>query len=102
MNLNQNNIHITQCCCSNHHCVAAAAWEEPHYTLETMVAVFKNSIATAINNRLINPWCGICHNDTFIYIDEVVTSSFEDAVQRALEIQAESFKAKRELDILRN
>lgn len=102
MDASRNKIHITQCHCSHHHCIAAAVWEEPYRTPESMIATLKESITTAIDDGLMNPWCGVCHDDEFVYSDEVVASDFEDAMRHALEMHAESFKAKQTLDILRN
>lgn len=96
-------VHIAQCLCPSRHCIAAVAWEEPNYTPESVKEKLHEAIASAIENDIINPWCGICGSKELSYEDGITRfDSLPEAIDDILTVQMENMRTKMALDVLRN
>ena len=79
------------CLCPERHAILALAYESEDGLLsngETAVDVLRESIRRVIENRSLNPWCGLC-------AAEPATWTFEDAATR-FRTMAEAQKHLRE------
>lgn len=97
-------VHITQCLCPNRHCIAALAWEESDQTsAESSQASLKNAIDEAIEQKSLNPWCGLCNSTEFHYEDALTPfQSWQEAVPLLRQAERDALTTKQHYDALRN
>lgn len=63
-------VRIIQCLCPQRHCIMGVAYQpnEPMPSEEVLLG-FKELIKEAIQNKMFDPWCGLCGSRDWRYED---------------------------------
>lgn len=78
-------IHIVQCLCPDRHCVIAVAYDDAETSGEEAQRQLQALLKNAVDQRVINPWCGICQSRDFYYEDGVTRFRTMEEAMPALE-----------------
>jgi hypothetical protein len=88
-------IHLLQCMCPSRHCIVAIAYDPDSLPAETAMNGFQSLVGVLIQQKRIDPFCGLCGSRVWHYEDGV--SKFKTVQEampmlQALELQQARFR----------
>jgi hypothetical protein len=92
-------IHIVQCLCPDRHCVIAVAYDDAETSGEEAQRQLQALLKNAVDQRVLNPWCGICLSWDLYYEDSVTRfRTMEEAKPALAQCQTDQFASRALID----